>query len=161
MRLFLSVLIAVAAIFLAGCSPSKEGSNYTHVESDDAAMNAAIEKAKSTITDFVRAFHAQKPGTKDFFVKKPYKTPLGQMEHMWIEVQEERDGVLNGRIANEAEETREVKIGQVVSLKISEISDWKYQDGQKLVGGFTIRYFLEQMSPKERAAFLKEAGFDL
>jgi uncharacterized protein YegJ (DUF2314 family) len=101
-----------AAIFLAGCSPSKEGDNYTHVESNDAAMNAAIEKAKSTVSDFVQAFHAQKPGTKDFFVKKPYKTPSGQMEHMWIEVQEELDGVLKGHIANEAEETREVKMGK-------------------------------------------------
>jgi len=161
MRLYLSLLIAVAAISLAACSRSKEGNNYTHVESDDAAMNAAIEKAKSTVNDFLQAFHAQKPGTKDFLVKKPYKTPSGQMEHMWIEVQEERDGVLKGRIANEAEETREVKIGQAVSLKTSEISDWKFQDGNKLVGGFTIRYFVERMSPKEREAFLKEAGFDL
>jgi uncharacterized protein YegJ (DUF2314 family) len=153
--------MAVAAISLAGCSRSKEGSNYTQVESDDAAMNAAIEKAKSTVNDFVQAFHAQKPGTKDFFVKKPYKTPAGQMEHMWIEVEKEQGGVLKGHIANEAEETQEVKIGQAVSLKTSEISDWKFQDGKKLVGGFTIRYFVERMSPKEREAFLKEAGFDL
>lgn len=161
MRISLSILIAAAAITLGGCSPSKEGDNYTHVESDDAAMNAAIEKARGTVADFVQAFHAQKPDTRGFFVKKPYRTPSGQMEHMWIKVQEERDGVLKGQIANEAEETREVENGQAVSLKISEISDWKYQDGQKLVGGFTIRYFVERMPPKEREAFLKEAGFTL
>jgi uncharacterized protein YegJ (DUF2314 family) len=161
MRLYLSILMAAGAIALAGCSHGKEDSNYTHVESDDAAMNAAIEKAKSTVNEFIQAFHAQNPGTKGFYVKKPYKTPTGQMEHMWIEVQEEQDGVLKGRIANEAEETREVKIGQTVTLKTPEISDWKYQDGKKLVGGFTIRYFVERMSPKEREAFLKEAGFDL
>jgi uncharacterized protein YegJ (DUF2314 family) len=80
---------------------------------------------------------------------------------MWIEVVEEERGVLKGRIANDAEDTREVKIGQMVSVKISEISDWKYQDGNKLVGGYTIRYFIEKMSPKERQAFLKEAGFEL
>ena len=83
------------------------------------------------------------------------------MEHMWIEVAEEESGVLKGQVANEAEDTREVKVGQMVSLKISEISDWKYQDGKKLVGGFTIRYFVEKMSPKEREAFLKETGFEL
>lgn len=142
-------------------SRSKEGDNYTHVESDDAAMNAAIDEAKSIVSDFIQVFHAQKSGAKDFYVKKPYKTPSGQMEHMWIEVQEEQDGVLKGHIANEAEETREVKIGQAVSLKSAEISDWKYQDGEKLVGGFTIRYFVKKMSPKEREAFLKEAGFPL
>ena len=80
---------------------------------------------------------------------------------MWIAVLNEENGVIKGRIANEAEETREVKMGQTVSLKISEISDWKYQDGNKLVGGYTIRYFVERMSPKERQAFLKDAGFEL
>ena len=124
-------------------------------------MNAAIEKAKATAGDFVAALHAQKPGANSYFVKKPYRTPNGEHEHMWIEVLEEVNGVLKGRIANEAEETREVKMGQLVSLKISEISDWKYQDGNKLIGGYTIRYFVEKMSPKEREAFLKGAGFEL
>ena len=157
----ITILATAAVLVVLGCSRSKEGSNYTHVASEDAAMNAAIEKAKATVDDFVRAFHTQKPGAKDYFVKKPYRTPAGEMEHMWIEVLDEEQGVLKGRIANEAEETREVKMGQLVSLKISEISDWKYQDGNKLVGGYTIRYFVEKMSPKEREAFLKEAGFDL
>jgi len=80
---------------------------------------------------------------------------------MWIKVLEENNGVFNGVVANEAEETREVKMDQKVSLNISEISDWKYIDGKKLVGGYTIRYFYERMSPKEREDFLKEAGFDL
>jgi uncharacterized protein YegJ (DUF2314 family) len=124
-------------------------------------MNAAIEKAKSTVDEFVQAFRAQKPGTKDFYVKKPYRTPSGGIEHMWIDVLEEHQGVLRGRIANEAEETREVKLGQKVSLNTADISDWKYQDGNKLIGGFTIRYFVERMSPTEREAFLKEAGFEL
>ena len=160
-RMRAAIIITLSVIALAGCSRSKEGSNYTQVESNDAAMNAAIAKARSTVEEFIRAFHAQKPGTKDFYVKKPYKTPSGGSEHMWIEVQEEQDGVLKGVIKNEAEQTREVKNGQTVSLKTSEISDWKFQDGRKLVGGFTIRYFVEKMSPQERAAFLKEAGFDL
>jgi uncharacterized protein YegJ (DUF2314 family) len=160
-RAVVPILIIFALPAIVGCSRSKEGSNYTHVEADDAAMKAAIAKAKSTSDDFVRAFHAQKPGAKDYFVKKPYKTPDGGVEHMWIEVMREEQGVLKGRVANDAEETREVKMGQSVSLKIAEISDWKYQDGNKLIGGYTIRYFVEKMSAKEREAFLKEAGFEL
>src|SRR5947207_365308 len=147
-----TILTTVAVFAFAGCSRSKEGNNYAQVASEDAAMNAAIEKAKATTDDFVQAFHAQKPGAKDYFVKKPFRTPSAGIEHMWIEIMEEDKGVLKGRVANEAEETREVKMGQMVSLRISEISDWKYQDGNKLIGGFTIRYFLEKMSPKEREA---------
>jgi uncharacterized protein YegJ (DUF2314 family) len=160
-RALLQVLVAAAFCVLAGCSRSKEGDNYTHVQSADVAMNAAIDKAKSTVGQFLSAFREQKAGTRDFFVKKPYPTPSGGHEHMWIAVLEEKEGVLRGRVANEAEDTREVKMGQTVSVKVSEISDWKYQDHKKLVGGYTIKYFVERMSPKEREAFLKEAGFEL
>ena len=158
MRTHVTILIAVILSAFSGCSRSKEGDNYTQVATDNAGMNAAIQKAKATAGDFVLAFHAQKPGTTDYFVKKPYNTPSGNMEHMWIKVVEEENGVLKGKVANEAEDTREVKVGQMVSLKISEISDWKYQDGKKLIGGFTIRYFVEKMSPKEREDFLKQTG---
>jgi uncharacterized protein YegJ (DUF2314 family) len=160
-RTLLSLLIVTGPLALVGCSRTKEGDNYTHVETDDAAMNAAITKAKATVNEFVQAFHSQKSGTKDYFVKKPYRTPAGEQEHMWIEVHEEKDGMLTGVVANEAEDTKEVKMGQKVFLKTSEISDWKYQDGRKLIGGFTIRYFVEKMKPAEREAFLKEAGFEL
>jgi uncharacterized protein YegJ (DUF2314 family) len=157
----LAVLIVVAFSLLTGCSRNQEGDNFTHVQSEDAAMNAAIADAKRTAPDFFLAFHTQKPGTKDYFVKKPYPTPSGSKEHMWIAVLKEDKGVITGRIANEAEETRDVKIGQMVTLNVSEISDWKYQDGNKLIGGYTIRYFIERMPPKEREAFLKSAGFEL
>jgi len=123
-------------------------------------MNAAIEKARATVNDFVEAFHAKKPGTKEFYVKKPYPIPAGGHEHMWIAVTDERDGILKGTIANDAEETSEVKLGQEVSLKLSEISDWMYEDGKKLVGGYTIRYLIDKMSPKERETFLNKMGFE-
>ena len=161
MRLLVTKVVSISLLAFSGCSHSKEGSHYTHVSSDDAAMAVAIAKAKATSSEFIQAFHDQKPGVKDFYVKKPYPTPSGEVEHMWIKVLEENNGALNGVVANEAEETREVKIGQKVSLNISEISDWKFIDGKRLVGGYTIRYFDERMSPTERKDFLKEAGFDL
>jgi len=161
MKALIAILITATLLVTLACSTSKEGDNYTDVSSDDAAMNEAIAKAKATSADFVRALHASRPDTKDFFVKKPYPTPSGGSEHMWIEVTNEHDGVVQGIVTNEAEETGEVKLGQEVSLKITEISDWKYQDGKKLIGGYTIRYFLDKMSPKEREASLKEMGVEL
>src|SRR6185295_15822653 len=117
---------------LAGCS--KEGANYQHVKDDDKAMEAAVAKAISTTNDFVTAFRAKKPETKNFFLKKPYPTPGGSQEHMWIEINGEGDGVFSGTVANEAEETKSVKMGQKVFVKLDEISDWKYEDGKKLIG---------------------------
>jgi uncharacterized protein YegJ (DUF2314 family) len=152
--LLLTIFTAILSVSFVGCSRSyKEGSNYQHVSDDDAAMNSAIEKAKASSDDFVKAFHAQKPGTREFFVKKPYPTPSGEAEHMWIEITEEHNGVLKGVVANEAEETHEVKRGQAVFLKILEISDWKYVDGKKLVGGYTIRFFLRQNVTERKRRF--------
>jgi uncharacterized protein YegJ (DUF2314 family) len=161
MRTLVKSLAVLIFFAFWSCSRNKEGNNYVHVNSEDKALNEAILNAKATSADFLKAFHDQRPGTKDFYVKKPYDTPSGSLEHMWIEVTEEARGVLRGIIANEAEETRVVKRGEKVSLEITEISDWKYQDGKKLIGGFTIRYFLDKMSPEEREAFLKDAGFEL
>ena len=162
------VVLCLLVLMLPACShpkstPAKnsEEGNLVHVNKEDAAMNAAIAKAKATIGDFVQAFHAAKPGTSEFFVKKPYRNPGDGAEHMWIRVDEEKDGVIKGVVANEAEETKEVKLGDAVVLNLSEISDWKYQDGKKLIGGYTVRYFFERMNPQERAAFLKETGLEL
>jgi uncharacterized protein YegJ (DUF2314 family) len=80
---------------------------------------------------------------------------------MWIEVLSETNGVIDGVVANEAEDTREVKMGQSVSVKLSEISDWKYVDGGKLMGGYTIRYFYDRMSPKEKDEFIKKTGLKM
>lgn len=157
------IIAAIAVVLGSGCSRSeeKETETYKYVQAEDQAMNAAIAQAKESSADFLRAFHEQQPGTKDFYVKKPYVTPSKGHEHMWIEVTAEKNGVLSGLIANDAEDTREVKLGDVVSVKISEISDWKYQKGNKLIGGYTIRYFINNMSPNEKSEFFKEAGFEL
>src|SRR5579862_1478427 len=127
-RLVLGLLVILGFAALTGCSKNKEGGNYTSVSDDDTAMNAAIAKAKETSADFVTAFRAQKPRTTGFSLKKPYRTPKGGGEHMWIDIVGEKDGDFIGVVANEAEETHEVKMGQKVVVKLSEISDWKYQD---------------------------------
>ena len=155
------LLTFFALLSFVACSKPKEGANYVHVKDDDAAMEAAVNKARETVDQFITAFREQKPGTKNFFVKKPYPTPSGSSEHMWIEVRAEGNGAFNGTIANDAEETQQVKLGQKVLVKTNEISDWKYEDGKKLIGGYTIRYFVDKMSTAEREAFLKESGFEL
>lgn len=160
-HIFLSLLLVVGILAWPGCSRTKQGDNYTSVSADDQAMNEAIAKAKATSGDFVKALHEQREGTTDFYVKKPYPTPDGGEEHMWIEVSGETNGVITGIISNDAEDTRVVKFGQQVSVKIDEISDWKYTDGRKLVGGYTVRVLLDRMPPKEREQLLKEGGFEL
>ncbi|HBC87874.1 MAG TPA: hypothetical protein DCZ94_13040 [Lentisphaeria bacterium] len=160
MKILIAIMMALTLVF-SGCSKSKDADPVIQVKADDKAMNDAIAKAKASSKDFVAAFHAKKSGTNAFSVKKPYPTPDGGHEHMWIDVTDESNGIIQGIVANDADATLEVKLGQKVSLKLEEISDWKYQDGKKMIGGYTVRYFIDRMSPKEREEFLKEAGFEL
>ena len=161
MKYLIIICAAISLLLTSGCSRRKPSNDAAAIAAEDAAMNEAVAKAQVTSADFVRAFHARAPGTKDFYIKKAYPVASGGEEHMWIKVTDEQDGIFQGIVANEAEHTQEVKIGQKVSVQIAEISDWKYQDGKKLIGGYTIRYFVDKMSPTERAAFLREAGFEL
>jgi uncharacterized protein YegJ (DUF2314 family) len=136
-----------------------EDKNFTHVQGDDAAMNAAIEKAKQTSGEFLEAVRHPKPSYSGFSVKKPYPAVPSSVEHMWISQVREVGDHLEGVVANEAYETKAVKLGDEVSFKLEEISDWKFLDGNRLRGGFTIRYFYDRMSPAEKNAFQRESGF--
>ena len=151
---------------LPGCDSrdldrDRSDANYVHVKEDDAAMNAAIAQAKATFPRFVSALRSPKPSDRDFGVKKPYATPSGGHEHMWIEDVKESNGAFEGIIANDAYDTLLVKNGQRVRFTADEISDWKYIDNNVLVGGFTIRYFVDRMSEQEKKAMEKEVGFQI
>ena len=78
---------------------------------------------------------------------------------MWIEDLREAGDHFEGTIANEAVETSAVKLGDTVTVKLDEITDWKYIDGDRLVGGYTIRYLYNRMTDAEKKAFLKEIDF--
>lgn len=144
-----------------GCSREPENRNFQPVASDDEAMNHAVETAKATVQTFVAAYEAKRPGTSQFTVKKPFPTPGGGKEHMWIEVTALQDGQVTGLVANDAEETKQVNFGDVVKFPITEITDWQFREGRKVIGGYTLRYFVDRMSPAEKAEFLKSVDFEL
>ncbi len=160
------ILLLVFAGALVSCHKSQpqaekthdEDSNFVHVKDDDPEMNAAIVKAKQTSSEFLEALRHPKPSYSGFAVKKPYPAAPSSVEHMWISEVREVGDHFEGVVANDAYETKAVKLGDEVSFKLDEISDWKYLDGQRLKGGFSIRYFYHRMSPAEKKAFQEESG---
>src|SRR5438128_12403160 len=118
--LTVSIVIAMGllGVLISGCRHSKDNQYYSHVSDSDADMNAAIQKAKATSGEFVRAFHEHNQGVTDFAVKEPYPTPNGEQEHIWIQVLEEKNGAITGLVANDAEDRNEAKFGQTVTLNL-------------------------------------------
>jgi uncharacterized protein YegJ (DUF2314 family) len=92
-------------------------------------------------------------------VKKLYPIKGGSSEAIWIGELHEVGDRLEGRITNTPFDTTEVKLGQKVTVKLSEIVDWMYLDGKNLSGGYTIKFFYERMSKDEQQAFLNQSGY--
>ena len=167
------VLIAclTALAFAPGCDKEDEDRKSTVVKRDgepdvvrakhDETMKRAIQKARATHKSFIDALQNPKPGQRGFAVKKPFPTPGGGQEHIWVG-QPKWDGTqFRGTINNEPLDTKAVTLGQTVTVMPHELSDWMYLDGKKLVGGYTIRVIHSQSTAEEQRKFTQETGMEV
>lgn len=63
-------------------------------------------------------------------------------EHMWVQVNEFKDGHFFGRLANEPNTIKEIKYGDNVTVKRENVEDWILQDflTNTKVGGYSSEY---------------------
>lgn len=167
MRRSLAGLLACLLI-LSGCGKGKPPApdvlkrkgepDVVNVPADDAAMNAAIRKARETALAFAAALRSPKPGQDSFSVKMAF-TDGERTEHMWL-VPVTFDGTrFQGVLNNEPESVRGFTLGQKVSVAPSEISDWMYVENGRLVGGYTIRALRDRIPTNERKGFDADLPF--
>jgi uncharacterized protein YegJ (DUF2314 family) len=140
---------------------SKSGEPETfRAENEHAAMRKAVEQARKTVGEFIKALQHRAAGQTDFEVKKPF-VEGNDVEHIWLSDIEFAGGRFKGKVDNAPMKIHGLKIGQVVSVDPDEISDWAYVDNGKLVGGYTIRAHYEALTPAQKKEFLREADFKL
>jgi uncharacterized protein YegJ (DUF2314 family) len=156
----LSLVAALTGpMLLSGCSQSPEpakdkapnGDNpdpVISVSGEDKEMNAAIARARSEVDAFITILNAH--GADSFSVKMPVHDGK-QVEHFWLTNVTYADGVFTGEIDNDPEFVHTVKLGQTVSVKKEEISDWLYMKDGKMYGNYTVRVLLPKMDPDEAA----------
>ncbi|MDJ0365706.1 DUF2314 domain-containing protein [Hymenobacter sp. H14-R3] len=146
-------------LLLGGCQSKSDATNakierageptiYT-VKSDDAEMDAAIQTSRATLPEFLHVFERQDTATSDFALKVHYDDGQ-QPEHIWLSNLSQNNGKLYGVISNLPEYTKAVQEGQTVEVDTSKVSDWKYVQHHRLVGGRTIKVLRNQLSPEER-----------
>ncbi|MBL8895995.1 MAG: DUF2314 domain-containing protein, partial [Planctomycetes bacterium] len=58
--------------------------------------------------------------------------------------------LVRGTLANEPRDLEGLKLGSAVSCKLSELSDWFYEQDGKMVGGTTVKLLLEQEKRKKK-----------
>jgi uncharacterized protein YegJ (DUF2314 family) len=121
-------------------------------------MNAAIEKSRATMPEFVQALGSPKPSQTGFSIKTPISDGT-HTEHMWLHPITFDGRRFLGTINNVPERVTGVRLGSKRSISPDQISDWMYLESNRLVGGYTIRVVRNKLSPKEREDFDRNASF--
>ena len=157
-----SRLIALAGTLLLtiACAQEDPRAAVVRVSADDARMNAAIVKARTTVEAFEAALRSPKQSQSHFSVNVRISDADG-VEHFWTSDVRYDGAVFHARIDNDPEVVKSVKLGQAVTVRPQDISDWMYVDHGVLVGGYTLRVIRDAMTPAERAELDKSLPFKI
>ncbi len=130
----------------------------------DALMDEANKKAQSTFGYFWRElyweYRRMVPLLTNASVKFPFTQDKKNREHMWLYDIYFDGETIKGRVGNEPENLTNIKEGDLVERKVSEISDWAFSVDKKIYGGFTIRLLRSKMSKKARKKYDLDLGIE-
>ncbi len=132
--------------------------DYVRIEERDKAMDRAVQKARKSIGSFIEALRSPGAAQRHFAVKKPF-VQGDKIEHIWLDQVTYDGSVFHGTVNNEPEDIKGVRLGQKVTVKPEDISDWMYVEKGRLVGGYTIRALCRDLSASEKRQFEKEVKF--
>jgi uncharacterized protein YegJ (DUF2314 family) len=119
------------------------------VATDDPEMNAAIDKARSTLPYFWQHLANRGEGEQGFFVKIRI-TDGDAVEHFWCGPVVGTANKATCNIDNDPQSVSNVKLGQEMSVEKEYISDWNFMRDDRIIGGETIKVILRRL-PKEEA----------
>ena len=105
-------------------------------------MKVAVAEAQQRFPEFVIAF--EEPGRgREFAVKGPF-TDGDCTEYMWVAVNEIGRNVITGRLGNKPVSIQSLHEGDPVEVKLADLNDWMFTDGDEKVGGFTAKVLAHQ-----------------
>ncbi len=164
MRVFI-MAIAMAAAFVAAATAAETAvdkakkDEIVAVPKGDPDMEAAFRQAQATLKTFLDLSHAPRPTITSMAVKIAIRDG-GATEYFWIKPFSEQDGRFAGKINNEPRSVHNVKLGQTIEFKQSDVVDWLYRENGKMFGNFTACALLKHAPPQEVEAFRREYGLD-
>ena len=147
--MFVKPLSALCLVLTLVAAPLAED-QVVDVSSEDAAMNAAIDKARQSLPVFWEHFAAPAANEADFALKLGISDANGT-EHFWCGDIEGDANMATCVIGNEPVHVFAVDYGERVDVDPAIISDWMYYRDDKIVGGETIRAILPHLDKKAAA----------
>ena len=131
-----------------------------HIDQGDEELTAIAKYARDTLPVFIRHMLRPAKGEDNFRVKYPFRANRGSgfsMEQLWLSDIMYKDGVYYGTVSNDPFYVDSLKKGDTIALNIEDITDWMYTSGEKIIGGRSIKYLLNQLSEhtKEQQIIMK------
>jgi uncharacterized protein YegJ (DUF2314 family) len=111
-------------------------------------MTAAMARARSTLDRFIADLQSPKPGQEYFSVKAKLPTSAGSFEHIWVEGLTYEGGIFRGKLANDPVDLPGLKLGDSVSVKRADVSDWMIDGREGMEGGFTVEVLRPEMEKR-------------
>jgi uncharacterized protein YegJ (DUF2314 family) len=119
----------------------------------------AFRQARQTLKTFLDLARAPRSTITSMAVKVAVRDG-GETEYFWISPFTEQDGRLVGKINNTPRSVHNVKLGQTIAFKQSDVVDWLYRENGKMFGNFTACALLKHVPPSEMQAFKREYGLN-
>jgi uncharacterized protein YegJ (DUF2314 family) len=134
-----------------------ESGNIVLVPDNDAAMAAAVAKARSELPGFFERLANPGAGERSFSVKFNL-APKGDAEFIWATDLRREGATLTGDIAGEPL-TPGYELGQRVTIPDADIIDWAHFRGGVAVGHATTRVILDGMAAEQALPIRQALGW--
>jgi uncharacterized protein YegJ (DUF2314 family) len=124
----------------------------------DAELLRIADEARAGLPVFFRQLARAEAGEGNFSVKYPLPADEGgdvNTEHIWLTGIHSKDGRYYGKLAGTPVHFSGMKKGDTITFIADDITDWMYVKDGKIVGGFSIKYLLEQI-PKDKRSEVQD-----
>ena len=160
-HLLAAALVAGQSFQACAQSPDKaQRDDVTTVKSNDAAVTAAMLRARAELDGFLALASAPPAGTGRFSVK--VRLPFGedQAEYIWINPFK-RDGArFVGVVVSAPRNFSNLASGDRLAFERKDIADWTYMKGERRKGNYTGCALLAKQPPEQYEVLKKQYGLD-
>ncbi|MGP1629656.1 MAG: YegJ family protein [Giesbergeria sp.] len=131
---------------------------YT-ISSEDAEMEEAIGKARTTLDSFLKIRANPPRGAEDFKIKVKF-TDGDNTEHIWVTPFQVTKAGFTGTLAGEPDYVADLENGQEVTFTRADISDWGYVLNGKQKGSYTVCVMFKHMPAADANRYRRDHGFE-
>jgi uncharacterized protein YegJ (DUF2314 family) len=147
--------LLLCTILLFSCEKPADMPEVTimQVYQDDMEIARIAEDARSTLPVFFRYLTREGAGNDHCYVKYPLMADDDSgisMEQIWLTGIRFKNGRYFGVLASVPRYLSGMKRGDTVIFDMDAITDWMYVQGEKIIGGESIKYLLEKIPEEQR-----------